>query len=179
MPINIYGGGARTNENGLKFEQETSLADALYNAGYTITTRNIVKDKYGNCLGIIAPKHAFYKLILEPEGVDWRDYISKRLLPDEALLNFTNNTVYIIEKKFQHDSGSVDEKLQTCDFKKKQYQKLFYDTDYDVEYLYVCNDWFEQPCYRDVHEYIYSVGCHIFFNEIPLEFLNLPLAEQE
>lgn len=59
MPINIYGGGARTNENGLKFEQETSLADALYNAGYTITTRNIVKDKYGNCLGIIAPKHAF------------------------------------------------------------------------------------------------------------------------
>ena len=179
MPINTHGGGARTNENGLRFEQETSLADALLNAGYIITNRNIVKNTDGSCLGIIAPKYAFYKKILQPEGIDWRECISKRLLPDEALLNFENNTVYIIEKKFQHDSGSVDEKLQTCDFKKKQYQKLLYDTDYDVEYLYVCNDWFEQPCYRDVHEYIHSVGCHIFFNEIPLDFLNLPLAEQE
>ena len=173
MSINIYGGGARTNKNGLKFEQETSLSDALYNAGYTITNRNIIKDKFDNVLGIIAPKHDFYKLILEPAGIDWRDYISKRLLPDEALLNFANNTVYIIEKKFQRDSGSVDEKLQTCDFKKKQYQKLFSDTDYNVEYLYVCNDWFTHPSYRDVHEYIHSVGCHIFFNEIPLKFLNL------
>lgn len=173
VSINIYGGGARTNANGLRFEQETSLADALNNVGYKITNRNIIKDKFGNCLGIIAQKHAFYKLILEPEGIDWRNYISKLLLPDEALLNFANNTVYIIEKKFQHNSGSVDEKLQTCDFKKKQYQKLFSDTDYTVEYLYVCNDWFAQPSYRDVHEYIDSVGCHIFFNEIPLNFLDL------
>ena len=173
MSINIYGGGARTNANGLRFEQETGLTDALNNAGYKITNRNIIKDKFGNCLGIIAQKHAFYKLILEPEGIDWRDYISKRLLPDEALLNFANNTVYIIEKKFQHNSGSVDEKLQTCDFKKKQYQKLLSNTDYTVEYLYVCNDWFAQPSYRDVYEYINSVGCHIFFNEIPLKFLDL------
>ncbi len=173
MAINRYGGGARTNQHGLLFEQETSLKEALINAGYTITERNNIKDRYGILLGIIAPKHLFYKCILEPEGVDWRNYISKRLLPDEAFLNFTNNTIYIIEKKFQHDSGSVDEKLQTCDFKKKQYQKLFSDTPYDVEYLYVCNDWFTQPCYRDVHQYIESVGCHIFFNEIPLDFLQL------
>ena len=177
MAINRHGGGARTNINGLNFEQETSLEEALLDAGYVVTESNIVKDRSGNCLGIIAPKYAFYKRILEPEGVDWRDYISKRLLPDEALLNFVNNTVYIIEKKFQHDSGSVDEKLQTCDFKKKQYQKLLYDTDYDVEYLYVCNEWFEQPCYRDVYDYIHSVGCHIFFNEIPLDFLDLPSAD--
>lgn len=173
MPINIHGGGARTNENGLRFEQETSLEHALINAGYTITSRNTIKDEYNNCIGIIAPKHSFYKRILEPEGIDWQDYISKKLLPDEALLNFANNTVYIIEKKFQHDSGSVDEKLQTCDFKKKQYQKLLRDTPYDVEYLYVCNDWFEQPCYYDVHDYIHSVGCHIFYNAIPLNFLGL------
>lgn len=176
MTINIYGGGARTNKNGLHFEQETSLEEALLNAGYRITDRNVVKDKKGNCLGVIAQKYQFYKRILEPEGVDWRNRISKRLLPDETLLNFTNNTVYIIEKKFQHGAGSVDEKLQTCDFKKKQYQKLFYDTNYNVEYLYVCNDWFKQPCYTDVHEYIQSVGCYIFFDEIPLDFLELPLA---
>ncbi len=176
MSINTHGGGARTNINGLRFEQETSLADALINAGYKINTRNVIIDQKGNCLGIIAPKYSFYTKLLKPEGINWNNYISKRLLPDETLLNFTNNTVYIIEKKFQHDSGSVDEKLQTCDFKKKQYQKLVYDTPYDVEYLYVCNDWFTQDCYRDVHEYIKSVGCHIFFNEIPLDFLNLPPA---
>lgn len=176
MAINIYGGGARTNEFGLQFEQETSLKDALLDAGYSINDRGIVRDCEGNCLALTAPKFRLYKEILEPEGIDWRNYISKRLLPDEALLNFTNNTVYIIEKKFQHGSGSVDEKLQTCDFKKKQYQKLFCDTNYDVEYLYVCNDWFRQSCYRDVHEYIQSVGCYIFFDEIPLEFLELPLA---
>lgn len=173
MAINIYGGGARTNKNGLRFEQETSLEQALINAGYTIKEGTLIKDKDNNHIGIIAPKHAFYKQILELEGINWQDYISKKLLPDEAFLNFSNNTVYIIEKKFQHDSGSVDEKLQTCDFKKKQYQKLLQDTPYDVEYLYVCNDWFKQPCYDDVHEYIQSVGCHIFFNAIPLDFLGL------
>ena len=173
MPINIHGGCARTNKNGLRFEQETSLEHALISAGYIITNRNVVKDEHNNCLGIIAPKHSFYKRILKPEEINWQDYISKKLLPDEALLNFLNNTVYIIEKKFQHDSGSVDEKLQTCDFKKKQYQKLLRDTPYDVEYLYVCNDWFEQPCYYDVHNYIHSVGCHIFFDAIPLHFLGL------
>ena len=36
MPVNIYGGGARTNANGLRFEQETSLEEALLNAGYSI-----------------------------------------------------------------------------------------------------------------------------------------------
>lgn len=176
MPINRHGGGSRTNINGLCFEQETSLEQALLNAGYEITNRNIVRDTHGNTIALIAPKHKFYKVLLQPEGIDWRNYISKQLLPDEAILNFANRTVYIIEKKFQHDSGSVDEKLQTCDFKKKQYQKLLRDTDYDVEYLYVCNDWFEQPCYDDVYDYIHSVGCHIFFNEIPLDFLELPLA---
>lgn len=174
MAINTHGGGANTNRNGLRFEQETDLYEALTNIGFSISERNVVYDQNGHCLGIIAPKKQLYKLILEPEGIDWRNYISKLLLPDEALLNLTNNTVYIIEKKFQNGSGSVDEKLQTCDFKKKQYQKLFYDTNYRVEYIYVCNNWFQQECYRDVHDYIYSVGCHIFFNEIPLDFLELP-----
>ena len=171
MPANRFGGGARTNENGLRFEQETSLKDSLINAGYVVNRQNIVHNQHGTRLGMIASKYDFYSNLLRQEDIRWQDYISKQLLPDEAFLNFTNDTVYIIEKKFQNTSGSVDEKLQTCDFKKRQYQKLLRDTNYDVEYLYVCNDWFAQYCYRDVHNYIHSVGCHIFFNEIPLDFL--------
>nr|WP_302305468.1 hypothetical protein [Ruthenibacterium lactatiformans] len=176
MAINRYGGGAKTNENGLRFEQETKLEEALRNAGYTVSAQGVVKNNCGNQVALSAPKHNLYKRILKPMGINWKDRISKQLLPDEALLNYTNRTVYIIEKKFQHDSGSVDEKLQTCAFKKQQYQKLFSNTGYNVEYLYVCNDWFSDPRYKDVHEYIHSVGCHIFFDEIPLGFLGLPPA---
>lgn len=94
-------------------------------------------------------------------------------MPDEAFFNLNTSTVYILEKKFQHLAGSVDEKLQTCDFKKKQYQRLFERNDIQVEYCYICNDWFRHPQYRDVIDYINSVGCHIFFNEIPLEYMGI------
>jgi hypothetical protein len=42
-------------------------------------------------------------------------------------------------------AGSVDEKLQTCDFKRKQYLKLVQPLGIKVEYVYVLNDWFKQP----------------------------------
>lgn len=174
MAINRFGGGAKTNENGLRFEQETNLEEALRNAGYIVSAQGIIADRRGNQIALSAPKQKLYSRVLVPLGVDWRERISKQLRPDEALLNYENRTIYIIEKKFQNDSGSVDEKLQTCDFKKRQYEKLFYGTGYNVEYLYVCNDWFDQCCYSDVHDYIHSVGCYIFFNEIPLDFLELP-----
>ena len=178
MAINTHGGGARTNEFGLKFEQETSLSDALLSAVYSVSTDGTVSDGI-NVIGILAPKNKLYKRLLEPQGIEWKKHISKQLLPDEVFYNCTNNTVYIIEKKFQHGSGSVDEKLQTCDFKKKQYIKLFKNLGYAVEYLYVCNDWFKKKSYGDVVEYIKSVGCHIYFNEIPLDFLKLPPIPQE
>lgn len=63
--------------------------------------------------------------------------VSKKLLPDEAFINNITRTIYIIEKKFQHRAGSVDEKLQTCDFKLKQYKKLANLVGFDVEYIYI------------------------------------------
>jgi hypothetical protein len=75
--------------------------------------------------------------------------------------------------KFQYVAGSVDEKLQTCDFKKKQYTKLLREAGIKVEYIYVLNDWFAKPDYRNVLEYVKEVGCHYFFNEIPLKTIGL------
>ena len=46
-------------------------------------------------------------------------------------------------------------------------------SDVIVEYVYILNDWFNDPVYRDVLDYIKSVGCHYFFSELPLEFLGL------
>lgn len=121
--VNVFGGGSKTNLNGLKFKQTISLDEVLKNLGYFIEENKVYRG--GKLVGISAQKHKLYKGILIPRGVDYEKIISKQILPDEAFLNLRNNTVYIIEKKFQSGSGLVDEKIQTCDFKKKQYENYF------------------------------------------------------
>lgn len=168
---NRFGGGARTNANGLYFEQTTSLDEALMNTHYNIIEKEVYD---GNIrIGLSVQKHDFYKYFLEPNKIDFTKYNSKKWLPDECFVNFQTNIVYIIEKKFQNCPGSVDEKLPNCDFKKKEYEKLCHPIGFDVEYLYVFNDWFKQRFYRDTLEYIEDVGCNYFYNEIPLDFLGL------
>lgn len=49
-------------------------------------------------------------------------------------------TLFIIEVKYQQVKGSVDEKLQTCDFKRKRYLKLVMSLELKVEYVYVVSD---------------------------------------
>ena len=66
-------------------------------------------------------------------------------------------------KKFQNSDGSVDEKLATCDFKRREYLKLFSQLGYRVEYIFVFSDWFMDRKYKDVLEYIKNVGCHYYF----------------
>lgn len=105
--------------------------------------------------------------------------LSKQLLPDSALIVIVRETLFIIEIKYQQVAGSVDEKLQTCDFKRKQYQKLVKHLGLKVEYVYVLNDWFKKPEYADTLDYIHSVNCHYKFNEIPLSWLGLPKGISE
>ncbi len=118
-------------------------------------------------------KNDFYAF-LEEEGIDWKSKISKKLLPDDALLVFVRETLFIIEVKYQQVEGSVDEKLQTCDFKRKQLLKLVTPLGLRVEYVYVLSDWFKKPKYKDVLDYIQSVNCHYKFGTIPLSWLGLP-----
>lgn len=119
-------------------------------------------------------KYELYKY-LSYKGVDWKKHISSQLLPDNCIYVIVNNTVFIIEVKHQQVGGSVDEKLQTCDFKKKQYTKLFAELNYKVEYIYILDDWFKAEKYKDVRDYIISVGCHYYYNYIPLQELGLPV----
>lgn len=112
-------GGANT-KTGLVFEGKVDLATFLSKQnGYIVDSEGQVF--YDNELvAQIFKKHKFYSF-LEERGVDWRNIISKRLLPDDSIYIIINNTFFIIECKFQQVTESVDEKLQTCDFKKKQY----------------------------------------------------------
>lgn len=168
---NIFGGGAQTNANGLLFEQTTDLNDALRNAGYTVEGINVFMDN--TLIGYSLSKHSFYKHYLEPNGIDYKTINSKKWLPDDAFLNLTNSTLYIIEKKFQNVAGSVDEKLPNCHFKKQEYQKLVSSLGISVEYIYVFSDWFKQAQYNDVLDYIQQVGCYYFYNNLPLENIGL------
>ena len=149
--------------NGLKFERETDLNKALVENGFTISKTQVYHN--GELFGFSVPKHALYRFL----GEQSKKVLSKQLLPDEALIVPSLNTAFIIEKKFQVRDGSVDEKLQTCDFKKRQYERLM--PEMAVKYIYVLSDFFKHPKYADVLDYIASVGCSYYFNSIPLSVL--------
>ncbi|MDA9753706.1 hypothetical protein N9V35_00695 [bacterium] len=169
---NKVGGGAKTNVNGLAFEGRTNLLDA-FKADKNF---EIVRSKvfYNNQLiGEYLEKHSFYKDFLEPNGISYRDINSKKYLPDSVFYNHKNKTVYIIEKKFQEQGGSVDEKIQTCGFKKHIFSKLITPMGLKIEYYYLLNDWFDQSQYNDVFDYIKEVGCKYFINFIPFDELGL------
>lgn len=168
---NTHGGGALTNAHGLYFEQTTSLNDALINGGYKLTSDGKVYNSNDLLLGYSKSKRAFVRF-MEDWHVDL-NVNSDILLPDDAFINVRNETVYIIEKKFQSVAGSVDEKLQTCLYKRRQYYKLVSQIGYDIAYTYILSDWFKQSKYYDVLKYIEEVGCYYFFNELPLQFLNI------
>ena len=170
-------GGANT-VTGLKFEKKTDLIQLLNGIeGYKIennTGKAGVQIFFkGRLVARCFKKHEFYKYLAE-EGIDWKERISSQLLPDDAILVICRDTLFIIEVKYQQGGGSVDEKLQTCDFKRKQYLKLVGDLGLRVEYVYVLHDWFKKPKYKDVLDYIHSVNCHYMFNKLPLEWLGLP-----
>lgn len=170
---NRFGGGALTNINGLNFEQTTSLNDALIDAGFEIRNHY---DVYlnGHLIGHSINKAEFSTVFLRKNGIDYKCFNSKRWEPDEAFINEKNRTVYIIEKKFQSTSGSVDEKLATFPFKIYEYTKLLAPIRYSIVYIYLLSSqWFNVPKYRDYYNYMDALGCPYYFDRLPLEALGI------
>jgi hypothetical protein len=175
------GKGGASTLTGLKFEKTVDFIDLLKSIkGYSVKKSSIKAGSEvcfnGKLVARCFKKQDFYKF-LEENGINWKEIISKQILPDDALLVIIRETLFIIEVKYQQVAGSVDEKLQTCDFKRKQYLKLVKSLELKVEYVYVLNDWFKNPVYKDVLDYINSVNCHYKFNELPLAWLGLPMEE--
>lgn len=162
-------GGALTR-SGLEFETKTSLSEAFLKVK-GITIKDDIVHAAAKPVARLLHKNKLYTQLLAPEGVNCKDVISKKLLPDEALYVMESDTLFIIEKKFQTVAGSVDEKLQTCDFKNQQYKKLVKPLGTKVKYVYVLSEWFKKKEYSDVLEYIEEKGCYYFFDEIPFEFI--------
>jgi hypothetical protein len=170
-------GGANT-QTGINFENKIDLLTFLDKevSGYSVKKVKIGSEiLYNN--KIVAQSFRKYELykFLSSKGIDYTKYLSKKLLPDDAIYVIKENTLFIIEVKYQQVDGSVDEKLQTCDFKRKQYLKLFSSLNIEVEYIYVLSDWFKNPKYRDVLDYIISVNCKYYFEYLPLHKIGLPV----
>ena len=173
-------GGANT-KTGLAFEAKADLQQLFRSIpGYSLDpspNRTGYEVRFnGKLLAHYFKKREFYRF-LEQYGIDWEKHLSKRLEPDNGLFVIVRDTLFIIEVKFQQVPGSVDEKLQTCDFKRKQYTRLVHALNWRIEYVYVLNDWFMKKEYKDTLDYIHSVGCHYLFNTIPLKWLGLPDGE--
>lgn len=180
----IEGGvGGHLTGTGLHFERRADFLTLLDDVqGYSIQ-RHSSRIGYfvlfnGRQVARSFKKYEFYTY-LDEIGIEWRSKVSKRLLPDDAIFVILRDTLFIIEVKYQQVAGSVDEKLQTCDFKKKYYARLFAGSGILVEYVYVLNrEWFGAECYKDVLDYIISVGCHYHFDFIPLKWFGLPVPEE-
>jgi hypothetical protein len=168
-------GGANT-QTGIKFERKINLLRFISSLkGYKVKKNKIFYENKEVARSYA--KNSLYNYLKE-SGVDYTKVLSKKLLPDEAIYVIVNNTLFVIEMKFQKVAGSVDEKLQTCDFKKKQYQKLMSQINIDVHYIYILSDWFKKPQYKDTLDYIISVGCQYYFEYLPLKQIGMPVPKK-
>jgi len=166
-------GGSKTAHSGLEFEKRVDLRKVFEKLnGYEVKDNDLYFN--GDLVAHFYKKHGLYSGLLENNNINWEKILSKKLLPDETIHILKSNKLFIIEMKFQNVEGSVDEKLQTCDFKKKQYSKLVEKMDIEIEYVYILSDWFKNNKYKDTRDYIESVGCHFFFRKLSLNFLGLP-----
>ncbi len=185
----IKGGiGGSNTQSGIHFEGKVDIVSYLNNEvkGYKCIPKPLNSknkpmgyDIYYNGKKVAESfkKHELYRY-LETVGINWRNILSKKLLPDDAIYVIKNNTVFIIEIKYQEVAGSVDEKLQTCGFKLKQFQRLFAPLNHKVEYIYILNDWFKKPEYKDTLDYILYMNCRYYFEYLPLNEIGLPVPNE-
>jgi len=182
----VKGGiGGGNTQTGLHFEGRVDIVTYLQNNvnGYSCKAKPLNKKHqtmgfeiyYNNILVAESfKKHELYRH-LDFLGIEWNNILSKRLLPDDAIYVISNNTVFIIEVKYQEVAGSVDEKLQTCGFKLSQYKRLFAPLNHNVEYIYILNDWFRKTEYQDTLDYIIHMNCRYYFEYLPLNEIGLPV----
>jgi len=189
---NKSGGGPKTNENGLDFEEKASTRKVINKSSkYTLKdmstkgraqwperfsildadTGQIVGQHYkkGNFNNEFLKAHSIDVTALKKEGV-----LSKQMEPDSVIV--VGWTINIIEHKSQKTAGSVDEKLQSFPYKYHYYKNLIglKDKGFKVVYIYVLEkDFFDKPAFKDTYDYMNTNGCKYFFDELPLSAVGL------
>jgi len=156
-------GGANTNKNGLSYEEYTDLKckykscnfikkDSIYEVVFEGYERRFIK----------ANKSTLHKYMKKMGEIN-QDLTPAAGCkePDEAYIDNEKKSVFIIEKKFQQTSGSVDEKIQTGHFKKIHYEELF--PNFKIYYIYCLSDWFKKEEYKSTINYLKINSIPIFW----------------
>lgn len=131
-----HGGGENTNKSGLIFEKKTCL--------YSLCKKHGFIDNYDiNCKSKMSIKHISGKELICCTKNSFKKIINTKYQkemyrePDDAFIinNPGHNTkIYIIEKKAQFQSGSIDEKLFAVKYYLEDY-KLNFGDGFDIKYI--------------------------------------------
>ena len=169
-------GGAKTNENGLRFEAKTRVMDAAVSKS---VDGSVTFEYEGRLVEMAAvEKKKLREYMGEKRGetlvpLDERGHGCKE--PDEAYVYLSSagngkssvsgdkrGIIYIIEKKFQTQGGSVVEKLQTTEFKMRNYRRQY--SRYEIVYIYVLSKWFKRNAKVEL-EGLLEAGVPVFWGE--------------
>jgi len=178
----IGAGGSNTNINGLSFEKKTSIENKLLENNFKKIVMN-KKNKYGyyftcnnNNAKIIYLTQTGFKLYFKKKfNIDVYKH------PDEAFLIISKNKYYIkiLEKKNQNVNGSVEDKLKTGKFNKKEYEKIFekcitnlkLSHKFDISYAFCISKFLQNkfmsnlPKYEIIKEIMTEDDIQIFYGE--------------
>lgn len=168
------GGKGNSTVTGILYEEKVDFLNSLDTVeGYSIKNKSEIYYN-GEKIASAYPKSKLYSKFLNEKGVDYKSRIGRKMLPDQAIFIESTETMNIIEVKNQTVAGSVDEKITTCHFKKQQYEKLLEGLVSKVEFIYCLSPYFNSVRYNDDLLYVNEVGCQYYFEEIPLNALELP-----
>ena len=155
-------GGANTNKNGLSYEEMTEIKESdryKYTDSIKVKTKMIKQVIIDGELHIKINK-AELKLYMN-ENKKYNTKSEKALEPDECYINESKKIIYILEKKFQQTSGSVDEKIQTGFFKIWFYNEQY--PDYEIKYCYCLSDWFKSIKYKPEMRFFKKYEIDVFW----------------
>ena len=155
-------GGAKTNKNGLPYEELTELKeDDRYKNKETIKIekKNLNKVQIDNQEFMKLSKGELKGYMKHHKKFNIKS--EKTLQPDECYVDEVNKVINIIEKKFQQCAGSVDEKIQTGPFKIWFYKEQY--PDYEIRYCYCLSDWFRSDKYKPEMRFLKEYNIEVFW----------------
>jgi hypothetical protein len=165
-------GGQNTNINGLSFEIKTSIENKLIENKFKKNILN--KNKYAYYYESYTDNRIVY---LTQTG--FRTFIKKEFdiniykNPDEAFIIYKNNKYYIkiLEKKNQNVAGSVEDKLKTGAFNKREYEKMFNNKHFIISYAFCVSNFLKEKIesneikYKNMKEILLEDDIKLFYGD--------------
>jgi hypothetical protein len=171
-------GGSMTTKNGSKFEKFTSIEPTLEKNNFTkVIFNKKSKDGYyyeyenENTKILYFKQNGLHKYMKDKFDID----IYRK--PDEAYLIYDKNksiyTLKILEKKNQNTEGSVEDKLKTGNFSKREYEKMLISSKqpFNVEYAFVVSKFLHDKLssnntkYKNIKEIMVEDNIKLFYGE--------------